>query len=253
MIAYKTNASKFIGKSTSLTIDNPDKTVGNVSVAFIGHDRAKDPTVSIPDGWTTLFEHAYGSTYYGDLRCYYHVVGDSEPDSYTWVFTNPPLNDYIRGTIIAFSGVDNTNPISAFNAMDAGNNTAATTMNSPAISQEQLAGSYVLRAVAAGSTNTPTMAITSSTILYADSFKRPILAVAGSPLDIAGPIEAETWTATTGSLYRPAAATVVLNPIVGKSLLGSVPFVYNGTEWKEYTPYTYLDSSWAISEAGKYE
>ena len=226
-IVLNDSKSTYVGLSTSITIDAPISTVGHLLVAVIAHDRASDPTVSIPDGWTTLFEEAGGSTYYGDLRFYYKVVTGQEPSSYTWTFTNPPVNDYIRGSVFSFSGVDTSNPIDVFATANS-KGTADTTATFPSVTATTTNG-YVIRAVSARSTSTPSVVFDSpAQVIYADSFKRPIVAVASSTQAAAGATGTLTATVATGSLYRPVTATVVLRPSIG-STAGGLIKVYNGT------------------------
>ena len=97
---------------TTITIAKPTNVVaGDVMIANIenrGGDKSTMPSLS---GWTTIynsdFENAGAHHRIGVL---YRVAGASEPSSYTFTIDTKNV-DGAFGGIVAFSGVDNTNPI----------------------------------------------------------------------------------------------------------------------------------------------
>jgi MSHA biogenesis protein MshQ len=154
-----------------LTINIPAGTVaGQALIASIAA-RPSGMTVTVPPGWfpmTVTDQPAGGvSTLPGGmtLLTYYHIVGISEPASYTWTFANTAgsganYGGSAVGGLLAFSGIDTSggNPINVWSALLNAN------------------------AMATGITTTPitptltnTMIVSSLSYLSGDSFNPPTL------------------------------------------------------------------------------
>ena len=108
------------GTAGPLTINKPVGTLpGHALIASIAA-RPSQMTVTVPPGWvlmTSTQQPAGGvSTLPGGmtLLTYYKIVGVAEPNSYTWTFANPTVNQggSAVGGLLAFSGIDtSTSPI----------------------------------------------------------------------------------------------------------------------------------------------
>jgi hypothetical protein len=102
--------------ASSLTINLPSGgvTTGDVLLAEIGIHQSG--TISAPSGWTQVRSDTNVVT----STVFTKVAGSSEPSSYT--FTTP-ASSHIVGGIIAYRGVDTTNPV---NVTGVGTGTSAT-------------------------------------------------------------------------------------------------------------------------------
>lgn len=111
-IAQRGSATSATSTNTNLTINKPTGVVsGDVMIVNITSNNGGTPSLS---GWNSLGTGIFNGS---NLRAtvLYKVAGGSEPSSYTFAL-GAGANDAI-GTIIAFSGVDNTSPIDATGTM----------------------------------------------------------------------------------------------------------------------------------------
>lgn len=121
------SSSTASGKSvTSLSISNPAGTVqGDVLLARIVNRNNVGAVVTPPSGWTLIRSDQSASQI--KAWVFYKVAGSSEPSSYAFGID---LASYIAGSIVAFSGVDNANPIDAQSGQKNG---LSSSFNTPAI------------------------------------------------------------------------------------------------------------------------
>ena len=105
-IAFRAATSAENRVSTTLTIGTPQGLVaGDMMLASI--DVRSNPNITVPAGWTQLLDHTIGTAM--RQTTYYKLFsGASEPVSHTWSFSS---SEAATGGIVAYSGVDNTNPI----------------------------------------------------------------------------------------------------------------------------------------------
>ena len=111
-IAQRGTATSGTSTNTNLTINKPTGVVsGDVLIVNITSNNGGTPTLS---GWNSLGTGIFNGS---NLRAtvLYKVAGGSEPANYTFAL-GAGANDAV-GTIIAFSGVDNTSPIDATGTM----------------------------------------------------------------------------------------------------------------------------------------
>ncbi|MFP2923858.1 cell wall anchor protein [Pyxidicoccus sp. 3LG] len=108
-VSYR-SSSTASGKSiTSLSIGKPAGTVaGDVLLARIINRNNATAVATAPAGWTMLRSDQSASQI--KAWVFYKVAGSVEPASYTFAID---LASYMAGSISAFSGVDNANPIDA--------------------------------------------------------------------------------------------------------------------------------------------
>jgi hypothetical protein len=122
-IAYR-SSSTASGKSiTSLSITKPAGTLaGDVLLARITNRNNVAAVITPPAGWTVLRSDQSAS----QLKSWvlYKVAGSAEPATYAFTID---LASNISGSISAFSGVDNANPIDAQSGQKNGLTTAFTT------------------------------------------------------------------------------------------------------------------------------
>ncbi len=112
-IAQRGTATSANGDSNTknLIISKPTGVVsGDVMVAGISVGGSTNSLFSVPSGWTQVDNNAYQ----GYLITYYRIAGAGEPASWTWTENN--ASNSFSGGIIAYSGVDNGNPIDNFGA-----------------------------------------------------------------------------------------------------------------------------------------
>jgi hypothetical protein len=118
-IHYRSTATSSALDSSSLTVSRPGGvTAGDVLVARIANRGAVAATMSAP-GWT-----AAGSTHSAALLkswLFYRVVTTSEPSSYTFI---QDASTGLVGSISAYSGVDQDDPIDDFGGRVNGNKAA---------------------------------------------------------------------------------------------------------------------------------
>lgn len=122
-IAQRGTATSATSTNTNLTINKPTGVVsGDVMIVNITSNNGGTPSLS---GWNSLGTGIFNGS---NLRAtvLYKVAGGSEPSSYTFALGTGANNAI--GTIIAFSGVDNTSPIDATGTigLSAGNGGTAT-------------------------------------------------------------------------------------------------------------------------------
>ncbi|MCP3141529.1 cell wall anchor protein [Pyxidicoccus xibeiensis] len=108
-VSYR-SSSTASGKSiTSLTIAKPTGTVaGDVLLARIINRNNVAAVATAPAGWTLLRSDQSASQI--KAWVFYKVAGSAEPASYAFTID---LASYMAGSISAFSGADNANPIDA--------------------------------------------------------------------------------------------------------------------------------------------
>ncbi len=95
--------------TTTLTITKPTGTAsGDVLIASISVDTGSSITITPPTGWTLVTRQNLTTTV--GQGVYYKVAGGSEPTSYAWTLTSC----ICAGTMQAYSGVDNNNPIAGW-------------------------------------------------------------------------------------------------------------------------------------------
>jgi len=128
-IAFRSAASRDQnGQATSITITRPTGTAkGDVLIAIIAI-RPATATITAPTGFT-LIRRQNNTTGNGtSVAMYWKLATSTEPASYTFTLGT---NEGNAGGIMAFSGVDNTNPIN----VSAGSNitTATTTFDAPSV------------------------------------------------------------------------------------------------------------------------
>lgn len=203
-IVYKSHTTAQSTTNT-LSIDYPDCNAGDLLIAIIGHDYAKTATTSVPSGWATLIEEANNSVFYGDIRAYYKIATGSETGSATWVFNDSPNNDYVKGSIIVFSGVDVQNPINAYaSASDTSiNNDAIAPSVTTTVDNCLILRGYSIRHP--GGTYT-----FNQTKIFALESGRPLLGAEYSIQASAGATGSET--ASNTSEYRDATLTIAIAP-----------------------------------------
>ncbi|WP_275976816.1 cell wall anchor protein [Polyangium aurulentum] len=108
-ISYR-SSSTASGKSiTSLSVGKPAGTVqGDVLLARIINRNNVAAVMTPPAGWTLIRSDQSASQI--KAWVFYKVAGSAEPSSYAFGID---LASYMAGSIVAFSGVDNANPIDA--------------------------------------------------------------------------------------------------------------------------------------------
>jgi len=102
------SSSYWATTGTTLTVNRPPGVVaGDVLIATVG--AAGTGQVSAPQGWTVV--RSSGASDPGGVRqvSFYHVVGSSEPENYSFVGTAPGM----AGGMTAYTGVDTSAPIDA--------------------------------------------------------------------------------------------------------------------------------------------
>ena len=104
-IAFRAAANGANTGGNSVVLPKPAGTfAGDVLLAAVAVRGT--PTVTAPAGWSTVRTDARTTTYRQVV--FVHVVGGSEPSSYTFTFS---VAGTAVGTVAAYSGVDNANPI----------------------------------------------------------------------------------------------------------------------------------------------
>jgi hypothetical protein len=106
-IAFHAASSAGNTSTTSLTISAPSGAqAGDVEVAAV--DVRGNPSLTAPTGWTLVRSDQNGNLV--RQAVYSHVVGSSEPSSYTWSWN---FNAGASGGIVAYGNVDTANPVNA--------------------------------------------------------------------------------------------------------------------------------------------
>jgi hypothetical protein len=104
-IAFRSAANGANTGGSSVVLPQPTgATAGDVLVAAVAVRGT--PSVSPPAGWAAIQTDARSTTF--KQVVFVHVVGASEPSSYTFTFS---VAGTAVGTVAAYSGVDNTNPV----------------------------------------------------------------------------------------------------------------------------------------------
>jgi hypothetical protein len=112
--------------TNGLTVDRPSGVAaGDVLLATLEVD-ADPVTVTGPPGWTLLIDTlaAVGTASAFHAQVWYRIVGATEPATYTW---SAPAGVYVDIGVLAYTGVNASNPIDAFNGRFAGSVTSAST------------------------------------------------------------------------------------------------------------------------------
>jgi hypothetical protein len=124
-IAFRSASFARNGGATTLVIAKPASLVaGNVMLASI--DTRGTTVITAPVGWVTIADNANGTAM--RKTTYYKIAGASEPSTYTWSFSSAVP---AAGGIVAYRGVDQTNPIDAANGQS---NASSTSITAPSIS-----------------------------------------------------------------------------------------------------------------------
>lgn len=110
----------------TLTVSKPTGVAaGHVMIAQVTARGGTGTTITASSGWTLIQRDDSGTTL--AQAAYYKVATSSEPASYTWTFNTP---QQASGGIVAYSGVDNTNPINANGGQP---NPSSTSITAPSI------------------------------------------------------------------------------------------------------------------------
>jgi Bacterial Ig-like domain (group 1) len=105
-IVFKAASAAGSMGATTLVIPKPTGVVAD-DFLIAGVTVRDNPTITPPSGWTFLRRDPVSPTTVTQA-IYYKVAGASEPASYTWTFSS---SQKASGGIIAYTGVDNSNPI----------------------------------------------------------------------------------------------------------------------------------------------
>ncbi len=123
--------------SSTVTVARPAGVVaGDVLVASLVLE-SNGESVNVPSGWTLVGE----TDVHFAMAVMYRIAGASEPANYTFTFSDDAEN---IGSITAYRGVDNTNPIGA-TAVDTNGGTSMLVMSSLTTTTSN---AYVVRSVA---------------------------------------------------------------------------------------------------------
>ena len=123
-IAFRAASSGSNDATTSIVFAKPTGVAsGDVLLAVISV--RGNPTILPPSGWTEVRLDINGNTIRQGV--YVHVAGGSEPASYTFDFSKAHS---AAGGIVAFSGVDGSNPVDAH---DGQINASSTSITAPSI------------------------------------------------------------------------------------------------------------------------
>jgi len=115
------------GTTTSVTINNPSSTFGDLLVVEFAYGVTAD-TVTPPSGqgWTAI---GNGGSLGVNVSAFYRFVGVSDPTSFT--FTVNDVTSYFSGIMTAVSGCDPSTPVQSYNITVAGSTTQTTTSITP--------------------------------------------------------------------------------------------------------------------------
>ncbi len=110
---FKAASSAGNSGATTLVINKPAGVVAD-DFLIAGVTVRDNPTITAPTGWTLVRKDPLIPNPLDPPEItqaiYYKVAGGSEPASYTWTFST---SQKASGGILAYSGVDNLNPINA--------------------------------------------------------------------------------------------------------------------------------------------
>jgi len=100
------------GTQSSLTINLPAGTAsGDVLVAAIAV-KPSSVTITPPAGWTSINRVGQSAGDSNSQEIFYHVASASEPASYSWTFSAPPVS--AAGGIVSYRGADTTAPVDVY-------------------------------------------------------------------------------------------------------------------------------------------
>src|SRR5688500_4770297 len=120
-ITFRSGVGSSNGGETTLLMTMPSGVVANdFLIAQVTVRGGTGVTITAPLGWTPLRRDDNGTALAQAI--YYRTAGSSEPASYTWTFE---AGHRASGGIIAYTGVDNNDPIEAVGA--GGGNSALVT------------------------------------------------------------------------------------------------------------------------------
>jgi choice-of-anchor A domain-containing protein len=119
-----TNADTGPDHLTSVIVPTPTTQKGDVLVLFLSTSHPLDPAEL--GGWTRITSGTAGSSLRGQI--FYRIASSLEPASYTFTYTDAI---HIEATLLAYTGVNTSNPISAQAVLADGN--YYTSMTSPAL------------------------------------------------------------------------------------------------------------------------
>jgi chitodextrinase len=123
-IAFRSASSAGSREAMSLSLARPTGAVsGDVLLASI--DVGGSPTVVSPSGWTLIRSDAAPGAF--AKATYWHLVGASDPASYTWTFSSAQIS---VGLVLAYRGVDSANPIDASSGQA---NASSTSVAAPSV------------------------------------------------------------------------------------------------------------------------
>jgi hypothetical protein len=162
------------------------------------------PTITAPSGWTRVRLESASSTM--QQAVYVRVAGSSEPASYTWTFSSAQA---AAGTILAYSGVDRSQPVGASSGRVLSNTASLAAPSVTAVSTNAvLVGFYgspgaTSITAPAGMTERSDVASTSGTYKVTSESATQQLSAAGATGD---------RVALSGNSAAGIAQLVVLNP-----------------------------------------
>ena len=116
------SAATVSGGATSLTINTPASSDGDLMIAGITVAGGTNTTIPTPPSGWTLITRTDNGTNVG-LATYYHVATASEPSSYKWTFGSSAK---ASGGIIDYTGVNPSTPIDTTGTGGTGNSAAVT-------------------------------------------------------------------------------------------------------------------------------
>lgn len=207
-IAFVNSSSSNPGTVTSLFIGVPSGvTTGNVMVAQVSI-RSNTITITAPSGWTLIRQDTHaGATLRAAL--YRKVASSSEPPSYIWTLSGSIA---ASGGIVAYSGVDQINPISDHNGSQS--STSTTTITGPSLTTSTNNSRLIffsnIRTGAATTVTYPTGPPPMSEKYDVSSGGSITSAVADENISAVGATGIRT--ATSSQSFQNIGQTIVLNP-----------------------------------------
>jgi chitinase len=108
-IAFRSQSTQLASNSASITIAKPSGAMqGDLLLGHIAN--GNDLTITPPSGWILLDANSVTTGNGFGQASYYKIAGASEPANYTWSSSG---TNYLAGAILAYSGVNSSNPINA--------------------------------------------------------------------------------------------------------------------------------------------
>lgn len=148
-VTYKSTTSANNNVASTLSLSVPAGTVpGDVLLATL--DVENSPTITMPGGWTLVRSDRNPGALHMVQADYIHVVTGSEPSAYTWNFS---AAHGASGGIIAYSGVDTSQPIDAASGFTA--TTSSSQITAPSVNVS-LPNSMLVAVTGVGVTRTLT-------------------------------------------------------------------------------------------------